>query len=77
MDSIINQQLLHSKGEKKQFAYYLGMNNGAITFGGAPTSERNYWIIMLIDIRKHTKNGAQRGSNSDNGMIGGNVLCLM
>ena len=36
VDNIIKQQLLHSKGEKNQFAYYLGMNNGAITitFGG-------------------------------------------
>ena len=33
MDNIINQKLLHSKGEKKQFSYYLSMNNGAITFG--------------------------------------------
>jgi hypothetical protein len=67
-DNIINQNLLHQRGEKNQFSYYLGWDKGAISFGGAdmrfkknmdeefkwaPISERNYWTISLLDIRKY------------------------
>ena len=70
-DNIINQKILTSKGEKNQFAYYLGPNLGAISFGGAdikykrnpeeefswgPIVEENYWTISLIDVRKDYKN---------------------
>ena len=66
-DNIIAQNILTSKGEKNQFAYYLGADKGAISFGGAdmkykrsldeefvwaPISEENYWTISLIDVRK-------------------------
>ena len=85
IDSIIEQDLLHKKGEKNQFAYYLGLNNGAITFGGAdmkykkdmneefkwaPIAEKNYWTITLLDIRKYQVD--QKESEND---IVGNVLC--
>ena len=65
-DTIIAQGLLKSKGEKNQFAYYLGPERGAISFGGAdmrykrsveeefvwaPISEENYWTIALYDVR--------------------------
>lgn len=65
-DTIIAQNLLKNKGEKNQFAYYLGPEKGAISFGGAdmkykrsvqdefiwaPISEENYWTIALIDVR--------------------------
>lgn len=67
-DNIINQNLLKNRGEKNQFAYYLGWDKGAFTFGGAdmrfkknmdedfkwaPISERNYWTITLLDIKKY------------------------
>jgi cathepsin D len=67
-DNIINQNILHQRGEKNQFAYYLGWDKGAITFGGAdmrfkknmdeefkwaPISERNYWTVTLLDIKKY------------------------
>lgn len=70
-DNIINQNLLKNRGEKNQFAYYLGYDKGAITFGGAdmrfkknmdqefkwaPISEKNYWTISLMDIRKYRSN---------------------
>lgn len=70
-DSIMQQHLLVNKGEKNQFAYYLGMEKGAITLGGAdmkykkdlneefkwaPTIDNNYWTISLIDIRKYKPN---------------------
>lgn len=66
-DNIIFQGLLTKKGEKNQFAYYLGADTGAITFGGAdmrykssleeeflwtPITEENYWTNSLIDIEK-------------------------
>ena len=85
IDSIINQDLLHKRGEKNQFAYYLGLNNGAITFGGAdmkykkdmneefkwaPIAEKNYWTITLLDIRKYKPNYQE----SENDIVG-NVLC--
>jgi len=84
-DNIINQGILHQRGEKNQFAYYLGMDRGAITFGGAdmrfkknmdeefkwaPISEKNYWTITLMDIRKYKPNK----KDSDDDMIG-NALC--
>lgn len=65
-DNIISQGLLTNKGEKNQFAYYLGPEKGAISFGGAdmrykksvhdeflwaPISEENYWTIALYDVR--------------------------
>lgn len=65
-DNIIFQGLLTNKGEKNQFAYYLGPEKGAISFGGAdmrykksvhdeflwaPISEENYWTIALYDVR--------------------------
>lgn len=67
-DNIINQNLLKNRGEKNQFAYYLGWDKGAFTFGGAdmrfkknmdeefkwaPISEKNYWTITLLDIKKY------------------------
>lgn len=70
-DNIINQSLLIKKGEKNQFAYYLGHDRGSISFGGAdmkfkkdlneefkwaPITERNYWTIDLLDIKKYKKN---------------------
>ena len=66
-DNIIDQNLLTSKGEKNQFAYYLGPDTGAITFGGAdmkykkyiddefafsPISDDNYWTINLRTVYK-------------------------
>lgn len=66
-DNIINQNLLSNIGEKNQFAYYLGIDNGAISFGGAdmrykrsldeeflwsPIIEENYWTIRLLDVKK-------------------------
>jgi len=66
-DNIMNQELLTKKQEKNQFAYYLGPDTGAISFGGAdmrfkakisdeflwaPIAEENYWTISLIDIKK-------------------------
>jgi hypothetical protein len=84
-DNIINQGILHKRGEKNQFAYYLGMDRGAITFGGAdmrfkknldeefkwaPISEKNYWTITLMDIRKYKPNK----KDSDDDMVG-NALC--
>jgi len=70
-DTIINQNLLTARNEKNQFAYYLGIDRGSITFGGAdmrfkknlneefkwaPISEKNYWTITLIDIKKYKTN---------------------
>ncbi len=84
-DNIINQGILHKRGEKNQFAYYLGLDRGAISFGGAdmrfkmnmdeefkwaPIAEKNYWTITLMDIRKYKPNQ----KDSDNDMIG-NALC--
>ena len=69
-DNIINQHLLEKRGEKNQFAYYLGHDKGNISFGGAdmkykkdmneefkwaPISEKNYWTITLLDIKKYHK----------------------
>ena len=66
-DNIIIQKILTDKGEKNQFSYFLGPDNGAISFGGAdmkykykiddefmwaPIVEENYWTISLIDVRK-------------------------
>ncbi len=84
-DTIISNNLLRNRGEKNQFAYYLGYDKGAITFGGAdmrykknmdeefkwaPISEKSYWTITLLDIRKYKKNQVE----SDNDMVG-NALC--
>ena len=70
-DNIINQNILKNKGDGNQFAYYLGHDNGSISFGGAemkyklnineefkwsPITERSYWTITLLDIRKYPKN---------------------
>lgn len=64
--------------ELNQFAYYLGPDQGTITFGGAdmkykknindefqwaPVVENNYWTINLINIRKITNN-EQKNSHS-------------
>lgn len=69
-DNIIYQNLLRTRGEANQFAYYLGHDNGSITFGGAdmkfkndineefkwaPISEKNYWTITLLDIKKYSR----------------------
>ena len=66
-DNIMVQQLLTKKGEKNQFAYYLGPDTGSISFGGAdmkfkrsldeeflwtPIAEESYWTISLVDIKK-------------------------
>jgi len=68
-DNIIYQNLLKIRGEANQFAYYLGHDNGSITFGGAdmkfknnineefkwaPITEKNYWTITLVDIKKYS-----------------------
>jgi hypothetical protein len=68
-DNIINQNLLKSRKEANQFAYYLGHDKGSISFGGAdmkfkkdvdeefkwaPISEKNYWTITLLDIKKYS-----------------------
>lgn len=70
-DNIINQGILKERGEKNQFAYYLGWNSGSITFGGAdmkfkknideefkwaPIAEKNYWTITLLDVKKYSIN---------------------
>ena len=67
--------LLKQRNEKNQFAYYLGSDKGAITFGGAdmrfkkdfneefqwaPITEKNYWTIELMDIRKYKSNAVYR-----------------
>lgn len=72
-DNIIDQNLLTSKGEKNQFAYYLGPDTGAITFGGAdmkykkyiddeftfsPISDDNYWTINLRTVYKQYNDGS-------------------
>lgn len=74
-DNIIYQNLLKNRGEANQFAYYLGHDNGSISFGGAdmkfkkdineefkwaPIAEKNYWTITLLDIKKYHKNGNVR-----------------
>lgn len=66
-DNIMNQGLLTARMEKNQFAYYLGPETGAITFGGAdmkykhdldeefafsPIAEENYWTINLRTVYK-------------------------
>ena len=66
-DNIMSQNLLINRGEKNQFAYYLGPETGAITFGGAdmkykknmedeflfsPTTDENYWTISLKAVYK-------------------------
>lgn len=71
-DNIINQNLLKTRGEANQFAYYLGHDNGSISFGGAdmkfkndineefkwaPIAEKNYWTITLLDIKKYHTSG--------------------
>ena len=83
-DNIISQNLLKSRGEKNQFAYYLGMDRGAITFGGAdmkfkknldeefkwaPITEKNYWTISLMDIKKYNNQGNRSEMNRDNNNI--------
>lgn len=72
-DNIMSQGLLTSRGEKNQFAYYLGPETGAITFGGAdmkykknldeefafsPISEENYWTINLRTVYKQYQDGS-------------------
>ena len=62
---------MKQRNEKNQFAYYLGAEKGSISFGGAdmkfkknineefkwaPISERNYWTITLLDIKKYDRN---------------------
>jgi len=86
MDTIINQNLLISRNEKNQFAYYLGSDRGSITFGGAdmrfkkdlneefkwaPISEKNYWTILLVDIKKYNNKAKnnKRMSNIDNSVL--------
>lgn len=74
-DNIINQKLLKKRGESNQFAYYLGHENGNISFGGAnmiyklnmdeefkwaPIVEKNYWTISLLDIKKYRKTVSYR-----------------
>lgn len=69
-DTIMDKKLLTNKHEKNQFAYYLGKDGGAITFGGAnmrfkanpdqeflwaPVTDTSYWTISLIDVRKYDK----------------------
>lgn len=77
-DNIINQHILKSRGEKNQFSYYLGHDKGSISFGGAdmkykkdfdeefkwaPISEKNYWTITLLDIRKYKPNVVRQINN--------------
>ena len=74
-DTIISQNLLKNRGEKNQFSYYLGAEKGSISFGGAdmrfkknineefkwaPITERNYWTISLLDIKKYDRNNVYR-----------------
>jgi len=85
-DNIITQNLLKNRGEKNQFAYYLGAERGSITFGGAdmrfkknlndefqwaPITEKNYWTISLLDIRKYHNKNNTYGDDE----IVGNALC--
>lgn len=35
MDNLMHQRLLEKRGEKNQFAWYLGPNRGSVIFGGA------------------------------------------
>lgn len=73
----MNQSLLTDKGELNQFAYYLGPELGAISFGGAdmkykksldeefvwtPVTEQNYWTINLTNIRKSKRFDAPKNS---------------
>jgi len=84
----MNQKLLTDRNEKNQFAYYLGSERGSISFGGAdmrfkanlddefkwaPISEKNYWTITLIDIRKYQA-PSFKSVSEENDMVG-NVLC--
>ena len=67
MENVIDQKALTKKQEMNQFAYYLGPDVGAVTFGGAdmkykenideeflwtPITEANYWTINLHNMRK-------------------------
>ena len=67
MENVIEQKSLTKLNEANQFAYYLGPDQGALTFGGAdmrykenihdefqwvPITEENYWTVDLINIRK-------------------------
>lgn len=76
-DNIISQNILKNKGDSNQFAYYLGHDNGSISFGGAemkyklnlneefkwsPITERSYWTITLLDIKKYPKNNEKNVS---------------
>ena len=84
IDNIIYQNVLHNLGNKNQFSYYLGYNNGAIIFGGidvkykkdlneefkwAPITERNYWTISLLNIRKYDSDIIYQSNSVDE------VLC--
>lgn len=87
----MNQNLLKARNEKNQFAYYLGSDRGSITFGGAdmrfkkdldeefkwaPISEKNYWTITLIDIKKYSANSGYNFKSRDmEDNTSGNVLC--
>jgi len=72
----MEQHLLTNKGELNQFAYYLGPELGAISFGGAdmkykrdldeefiwtPVTEQNYWTIAISDMRKISRQDAEMG----------------
>jgi len=72
----MDQHLLTNKGELNQFAYYLGPELGAISFGGAdmkykrdldeefiwtPVTEQNYWTIAISDMRKISRQDAEMG----------------
>eukprot|EP00742_Colponemidia_sp_Colp-10_P000450 GILJ01000491.1.p1 GENE.GILJ01000491.1~~GILJ01000491.1.p1 ORF type:complete len:437 (+),score=60.40 GILJ01000491.1:76-1386(+) len=82
-DNMINQRILTNAGEANQFAYYLGADRGAITFGGAdlrykrspeedfvwsPISEKNYWTVTLLDVKKIYPN------NNNNFLNGGEAV---
>ena len=65
-DNIMKQNILTKKGEKNEFAYYLGNDVGIVTFGTpdkalmknpddeiawVPISERKYWSVELLDFK--------------------------
>jgi len=62
MDTIISQKLLHSKQQTNQFSYYLGKDQGFLSFGTTDTTlpisyasilpQQNYWTVLLFDVRK-------------------------
>lgn len=62
MDTIINSNVLHNKGETNQFAYYLGNDYGFLSFGKSEidtpmqwtkiVNKSNYWTVQLVNVIK-------------------------